>query len=91
MSVLPGAVIQSVLAPAGRQSSSIYDLWSLMLWVSAIVFMVTMAFVAAGLTRGLGRRRSGHAPTLDRSLRRSVEFAVGATVAILFGLLVASV
>ena len=89
--MFPGAAVQSVLAPAGRQASSIHDLWSLMTWVSAIVFVITMAFVVAALLRGLGRMRSDQAPTPDRNLRRSVGLAVAATVAILFGLLVASV
>jgi cytochrome c oxidase subunit 2 len=89
--MLPGAVVQSVLAPAGRQSSSIHDLWSLMLWVSAIVFVVTMGFVVAAMMRGLGRVASNETSTSDRGLGRSVVIAVGATVVILFGLLVASV
>lgn len=89
--MLPGALVQSVLAPAGRQSSSIHDLWAQMLWVSAIVFAVTMAFVATALMRGLGRVGSERPPTTDRSLSRSVGVAVGATVVILFWLLVTSV
>jgi cytochrome c oxidase subunit 2 len=89
--VSPGAVVQSVLAPAGRQSSSIRDLWSLMLWVSAIVFVLTMAFVVAALVRGLRRAESDNRSPVEKSLTRAVAIAVGATVVILIGLLIASV
>jgi cytochrome c oxidase subunit 2 len=87
----PGAVVQSVLAPAGDQSSSIYSLWSLMLVVSAVVFAVTMAFVVAALVRGVARRRSNGPSSSDRSLARAVIVAGGVTTAVLLGLLVASV
>ena len=62
-----------------------------MLWASAIIFVLTMGFVVAALMRGLGRAPSEGPPASDRSLARSVAVAVGATVAVLFGLLVASV
>jgi cytochrome c oxidase subunit 2 len=88
---MPGAVAQSVLAPAGRQSSAIHDLWSVMLWVSAIVFLVTMVFVVAALLRGLGLLRGAAPPATDRTLTWSVVVAVGATVVVLFGLLVTSI
>jgi cytochrome c oxidase subunit 2 len=88
--MLPGAVVQSVLAPASQQSSSIQHLWVIMLWVSVGVFVVTMAFVGLALSRGLGILPA--APSRgDRNLERSVAVAVGATVAILFGLLVAAI
>jgi cytochrome c oxidase subunit 2 len=89
--MLPGAVVQSVLAPAGRQASTIHDLWVLMLWVSTIVFVLTMAFVVAACARGIRRERHHGPASSDRTLARAVAIAVGVTVVILFGLLVASV
>jgi hypothetical protein len=56
-----GDVIQSVLAPAGTQASSIHQLWTLMLWMTAGVFVTTLAFVGAALTRGLRRERDAAA------------------------------
>ena len=71
---MPSAdVIQNVLAPAGTQSSPIYQLWSVMLLVSAVVFAVTMVFVAAALRRGLRRVRTesiSSERTLTRGRRR---------------------
>jgi len=62
-----------------------------MLWVSAIVFVLTMAFVAAALVRGLRRAEPDQGSAGEKRLSRVVGFAVGATVVILIGLLVASV
>jgi cytochrome c oxidase subunit 2 len=84
-------VVQSVLAPAGPQSSSIHDLWSVMLWVSAAVFITVLAFAFAAFVRGLRRARSDAASTSQRALARSVTAAVALTVVILFALLGASV
>ncbi|MCU1382335.1 MAG: cytochrome c oxidase, subunit [Acidobacteria bacterium] len=93
-----GDVIQSVLAPAGSQSSSIYQLWSLMLLVTTIVFVVSVAFVVAAFARGVRRRRDRSAstperpaPSSERSLSRWVAGGVAITVVILVALLVASV
>ena len=86
---MSGDVIQSVLAPAGRQSSSIYHLWSVMLLVSAAVFVVTMAFVGVALVRGMGL--VGAHTSSERTLTRAVAVAVALTVVILVGLLAASV
>lgn len=61
-----------------------------MLWTSAVVFAVTMLFVAVALLRGT-RRRAGDRPTTERALARSVGIAVSLTIVILFGLLIASV
>ena len=87
----PREIIQSVLAPAGVQSSAIHHLWSLMLWVSTAVFAIVLAFVAVALVRGVRRTRTGAAPPPERILTRGVAAAVALTVVILFGLLVASV
>jgi cytochrome c oxidase subunit 2 len=87
-----GDIMQSVLVPAGTQSSSIYQLWSLMLWVSVAVYAITLAFVYVALRRGRRRARATVAlPASRPALTRSVAAAVLLTVAILFGLLAASV
>jgi cytochrome c oxidase subunit II len=88
--MFPGAVVQSVLAPASRQSASIQHLWQVMLWVSVAIFLITMAFVGIALARGVGILPA--APSKgDRNLERGVAVAIGATVVILFGLLVAAI
>ena len=85
-------VNQSVLAPAGRQASSIHGLWSLMLWVSVAVFVAVIAAVIVAIARGTRNRSAGATVvTPERTLARNVGIAVGATVVILIGLLVASV
>jgi len=89
--MVTGAVVQSVLAPAGTQSSTISQLWWLMFGVSAVVFVLTMTFVVAALVRGVARVRSGEPAPSDRQLSRGVAVAVGATVVILIALLVVSV
>ena len=76
--------IQSALHPAGPAAGSISDLWWLMFWVCAVVYLLVMGALAAAL------RRRGAPPT-EGALRRSVLGASGVTVVILFGLLVASV
>lgn len=68
-----GDVIQSVLAPAGSQSSVIYHLWTVMLWVLTAVLAATIAFVTAALVRGM---RSGqHPSSSQRTLSRGVAIA----------------
>jgi cytochrome c oxidase subunit II len=63
-----------------------------MFGVSAIVFTVVVAFVVASFIHGMRRARvHGAPPGSQRQLTRAVGAAVAATVAILFGLLVASV
>src|SRR4051812_25339692 len=87
-----GDVVQSVLAPAGRQASSIHNLWLLMLWVAVAVFVITLAFVFAALVRGMRHVRSDADPAgSPRALTRSVAAAVALTIVILLALLVASV
>ena len=63
-----------------------------MLWTCVAVFIAVLAALAVALVRGT-RNRADHAPSFPRdiALSRSVGVAVGATVAILIGLLVASV
>src|SRR6476620_1926005 len=85
-------VSQSVLSPAGPQASSIYSLWSLMLWTCTAVFVAVLAALSVALIRGLRNRDvPGSSPPTEVSLSRSVGFAVAVTVTILITLLVASV
>ena len=91
LSMMPlGDAIQSVLAPAGAQASAIHHLWLIMLWVSTIVFVITIGFVAAALMRGRARARTAAAAPSPRALTWSVAMAVTLTVCVLFGLLGAS-
>jgi cytochrome c oxidase subunit II len=86
-----GDVIQSVLAPAGIQSSSIHSLWSLLLWVSVGVYVITIAFVAISLVRGMRSSHRSESRAQTSRLTTSVAAAVGLTAVILLGLLGASV
>ncbi len=86
---MPGAVFQSALQPASPQAASIHSLWILMLIVSTVVFVVTLAFVAAALVRG--SRRASDAGGDAPSLARGVSLGTALTVLVLFGLLFASV
>jgi len=63
-----------------------------MLWVSAAVFTIVLAFVSAAVLRGV-RRSSTESPASisEPTLSRSVGVAVAVTVVILIGLLGASV
>lgn len=77
-------VLQSVLRAAGPQAAHIERLWWLMFWTTTAVFAVVALF-ALGVLFRRGRAAS------DRALRRGVVVGVGATVIVLFVLLVASV
>jgi cytochrome c oxidase subunit II len=91
---------QSALDPAGPQAARIGHLWWLLLWVTTAVFLLVLAALAAALVsrrRGPGDRAAHTAPIVhpepagERRRFRAVAAAAGATVLILFGLLVASV
>jgi cytochrome c oxidase subunit 2 len=87
-----GAAMQSALAPAGPQSSSIQHLWHVMLVVSTVVFIVVLGFVFAALVHGLQRRDTRvESPPTERTLTRGVSVAVGVTVLTLIALLVVSI
>src|SRR4051812_11306055 len=88
----PSAANQSALFPAGAQAASIHQLWSLMLWTSVIVTTVVGAYIFLACWRGIRNRRDGVGPpTPDRVLTRGVAAAVGTTVIVLVGLLIASI
>ena len=87
-----GRILQSVLRPGGPHATSIHDLWLLMLWTSAVVFVVVLAFVVASLVHGIRARRLGAPPgPSENSLGAFVSGAVVLTCVILLGLLIASV
>src|SRR5438477_8294418 len=83
----PGDVVQSALAAAGAQASSIHSLSQLMFWTCVTVFSLVMAFLLVALVHGLQRKTTSS----ERALTRSVATAVTLTVVVLIGLLVASV
>jgi cytochrome c oxidase subunit 2 len=103
---IPGAVMtaarvmQSMLDAAGPEAARIERLWWLMFWVTTIVYVGVMAWAAIAFVRG--RRRADDTPVSsrlripaeadsDRSMRTVVAAAVGGSVVVLLGLLVASV
>src|SRR5205823_4548459 len=95
------SVLQSALDPAGPQAARISHLWWLMFWATTAVFVVVMAFLGWAIVRGARLRSREHeetgatqpkpTTTRERALTSAVAVAVGATVVILFVLLVASV
>jgi len=83
---------QSVLYPAGVQASSIHNLLTLMLWVSTAVAAIVLCVLFLAVRRSLGTKAAGNpSSTTDDVLARAVGIAVGTTVVLLVGLLVASV
>jgi cytochrome c oxidase subunit 2 len=87
--------LQSALAPAGPQAARIGELWWLMLWVCAAVYVLVMIALLWGIVR---RRRHEPpavvlrpAPGTERGLARWVGGATAVSALVLLGLLVASV
>lgn len=84
---MPSA-IQSALDPAGIQAARIEWLWWLMFWVCTGVFVAVLLALLLAVRRG----RSGDpARPSERALVTGVAAATAGTIAILFGLLAASV
>ena len=90
----PASILQNVLNPAGPQAAHIARLWWLMFWVSALVFVLVVAFLALAIVRGLRARRTTETVDDEHTepiLSSAVGIAAGVTVITLFVLLVASV
>ena len=96
----PARVLQSMLVAAGPEAARIERLWWLMFWVTAIVYVAVIAWAVVAFVRG--RRQAEALPARsrlrvpvehesDRTMLTVVTAAVGGTVVILLGLLVASV
>src|SRR5688572_24439381 len=82
------SILQSALHPAGAQAARIADLWWLLFWTCAAVYVIVIGVLLAGAIR---QRRSDVTPTAEPRLRNAVIMASATTVVILFGILVASV
>ncbi len=84
-----------VLDPAGPQAARIADLWWLMFWICAAVFVVVLIALVGAVLRGRGRSDAVVGapvePGEERGMRLVVGGAIAATVVILIVLLVASV
>lgn len=84
------AGVQSALDPAADQASSVYGIWTLMLWVCGVIYLLVLAFLALAIWKA---RKSlagppvaqGRQSPADRPLVRLLTGWVGLTVA---GLLV---
>ena len=87
---MTGAYLQSVLTPAGVQALEISRLWWLMLTVVAVVFVGVVLAVAAAVRKARAATPAVLPLSDERTLGRGVAIATGATVVVLFGLLVAS-
>jgi cytochrome c oxidase subunit 2 len=84
---------QSALDPAGDQAMRTESLWTLMLWICGVMYLLVLLFLAASIWRV--RRRlvgpplsQGQASPVERSLLRALTGWVGLTVA---GLLVLTI
>ena len=78
------AAIQSALHPAGPQAARLEWLWWLTFWVSAVVFVAVVIALILAVRRG--RSASPERPG-ETNIVRGVSIATGATIVILFGLL----
>jgi cytochrome c oxidase subunit 2 len=86
--------IQNVLNPAGPNAASLSNLWWLMFWVIAAVYVLVLIFLAIAIRKG--RRQSDLNPVLnprpetERRRRNVVLSATAITAAILFVFLLSS-
>ena len=90
------APFQDSMRPAGPQAEHIYTLWEVMLWTCTLVTTAILLALLIALVRA--PRASARTPPDVRSLahpepiaRKAVTIAVGTSVLLLFGLLIASV
>jgi len=81
--------IQSALDPAGPQAGRIFTLWNTFLWLSAIVYVIVIAFLIVAVIKG--RRRTAPSTENERPLTISVSVGAAITIATLLSLIVASV
>jgi cytochrome c oxidase subunit 2 len=81
--------IQSVLDPRSPQAAEIFRLLTLMFWISAVVYVVVMLFLAAAVWRGRRREEPDHSD--ERRLVAVVGTGAGLTVVTLLVILTASV
>lgn len=90
---------QSALSPGGVQASRIYNLWQVFAWVTAAVYVLTMAWVIIAFTRRPRHREEPVSPLDDKPLtspdprseargQAVVWGLITVTTVILFGLLV---
>jgi cytochrome c oxidase subunit II len=88
----------SVLDPGGPQADRIASLWDAFLYLSIAVWVLVVAFLAIAALKAHRRRSASEDgdplvrdPALERRLIRGVIVAGGATVVVLFALLVSSI
>jgi len=87
--------LHDVRLPAGPQAAALAELWTIMLWVCVLVFVLAMAALAISIRRAASNRHEGKAPAaIDASrvstLQRWIGGGVAASSLLLFGLLFAS-
>lgn len=80
--------VQSALDPRGPQAARLYELWVVLLAVSAVVYVIVLALVVAAVFR---RRTSDDEEGRRRGRGKAVLAGAVATIAILVALLVHSV
>jgi cytochrome c oxidase subunit 2 len=84
----------SVLDPAGPQSAEIAHVWDVFLWVTAIVWVLVIAFFIVSMwmsKKNVPAHPMAENADRDRRLTRGIAIAGGATVLTLLGLLFVSV
>jgi cytochrome c oxidase subunit II len=79
------------LDPAGPAAGRITDLFSLMVVVSTVVFVLVMATLAYSISKGRRRNEVATEPRDAGKITTSISIAVTATVITLFVLLIASI
>src|SRR5581483_1947401 len=84
-----GNFVQSVLAPAGPQAFAIHHLWTWMLWISIVIYLVVHVALYAGLLRRQSHPQNP--PSSEASLSKGVSAAVAVSALILLALLGASI
>jgi cytochrome c oxidase subunit 2 len=91
----PLPVLQSALDVASPEAAQIRDLWWLFFWISAAVFVLVLAATLLAVFHRRPTPPAALSPLADAgaepALARNVGVAVGATLVILLGLLIASV